>query len=172
MPYRRAPEWQISHWFNTPEPLTLARLQGRPVLALAFQMLCPGCVSHGWPQFLRVTAAFPELYAIGLHSVFEHHDVQGTPAALAVFLHEYGIDVPVGLDMPGGGAGPPLTMRAYDMKGTPTLLLIDAMGRLRRQYFGPVSDLHLGAAVAALIGEAAAGNDNPPADEFGDVGRR
>jgi hypothetical protein len=39
------------------------------------------------------------------------------------------------------------------MQGTPTLLLIDRAGRLRRQVFGHLPDLQLGAEIAALIGE-------------------
>src|SRR5690606_20270412 len=39
-----APELQVSRWFNTPAPLSLAALRGRVVVVEAFQMLCPGCV--------------------------------------------------------------------------------------------------------------------------------
>ncbi|MFJ5383729.1 TlpA family protein disulfide reductase, partial [Cupriavidus sp. CER94] len=42
------------------------------------------------------------------------------------------------------------------MRGTPTLILIDADGQLRRQYFGSVNDLTLGADIAELILEARA----------------
>jgi hypothetical protein len=45
-------------------------------------------------------------------------------------------------------------MRRYALQGTPTLLLIDAAGRLRRQTFGHVSDLQLGAEIMSLIREA------------------
>src|ERR1700761_2194689 len=48
-----APEIAVSRWFNTGTPLTLSGLRGRPVLLHAFQMLCPGCVSHGTPQTQR-----------------------------------------------------------------------------------------------------------------------
>jgi hypothetical protein len=44
-----APEIAAIRWFNS-EPLTLSALRGRVVLLHAFQMLCPGCVSHGTPQ--------------------------------------------------------------------------------------------------------------------------
>jgi hypothetical protein len=40
------------------------------------------------------------------------------------------------------------------MQGTPTLLLIDARGRLREQHFGGVEDLALGAALGGLLAEA------------------
>jgi hypothetical protein len=49
-----APEWSISSWINTPAPISLASLRGRVVVVHAFQMLCPGCVSHGIPQALAI----------------------------------------------------------------------------------------------------------------------
>lgn len=152
-----APDWQIAAWLNTPEPITLKSLRGRVVLAVAFQMLCPGCVSHGLPQAGRARATFAEddLAVIGLHTVFEHHEVQGTREALAAFLHEYRIGFPVGIDAQPGDGGPPKTMQAYQMRGTPTTLLIDRQGHLRLHEFGRPDDMRLGAALATLIGEAA-----------------
>lgn len=148
-----APEWQIQQWLNTPEPVSLAGLRGRVVLAIAFQMLCPGCVSLGLPQALRARSTFTEnnLAVIGLHTVFEHHEAQGSRAALAAFLHEYRIGFPVGIDAPAAHGGPPQTMRAYGMRGTPTTLLIDREGRLRLHHFGHLEDMELGAAIARLL---------------------
>lgn len=40
------PPWTVSHWFNTKTPATLEVLRGRAVLAVALQMLCPGCASQ------------------------------------------------------------------------------------------------------------------------------
>lgn len=92
---------------------------------------------------------------VGLHTVFEHHDAM-TPVALRAFMHEYRIGFPVGIDAPAEDAGDPLprTMRAYGMRGTPTLILIDRHGRLRRHAFGAEEDLAVGAAVATLLAEA------------------
>ena len=148
-----APEWRTTEWFNTPEPLTLASLKGRVAMVSAFQMLCPGCVAQGLPQAQRVADLFrpADVAVIGLHSVFEHHDAMG-PNALRAFLHEYRIRFPVGIDEPDG-LGLPLTMRAYEMQGTPTTLLIDREGRLRRHAFGHLADLQLGAEIMALVGE-------------------
>ncbi len=122
-------------------------------MVCAFQMLCPGCVSHGLPQAQRVAETFrPEDVAvIGLHSVFEHHEAM-TPKSLEAFLHEYRIQFPVGVDE-ADGDGIPHTMRAYAMQGTPTTVLIDREGRLRRQAFGHLPDLQLGAEIMALLGE-------------------
>lgn len=150
-----APDWQVEHWFNTPGPLALADLRNKVVLVMAFQMLCPGCVSLGIPQALRARDAFAEsdLAVIGLHTVFEHHDVQGTPAALAAFLHEYRIGFPVGIDARDPDGPLPLTMQTYRMQGTPTMLLIDRRGHLRLNRFGHLDDMRLGSVIAMLIAE-------------------
>lgn len=152
-----APEWRIARWFNTPAPLALADLRGRVVLAIAFQMLCPGCVTVGLPQALRARASFPEdaLAVIGLHCVFEHHEAQGTEAALGAFLHEYRIGFPVGVDAGAKPGALPETMQAYGMQGTPTTLLIDRRGCLRLSQFGHFEDMRLGAAIATLLAEPA-----------------
>jgi hypothetical protein len=46
-------------------------------------------------------------------------------------------------------------MAAYQMQGTPTLLLFDRQGRLRRHYLGQVDDIRIGAEIMALAIEAA-----------------
>ena len=149
-----APPLSVREWLNATEPLDLEALRGRVVLIEAFQMLCPGCVSHGLPQAKRVHETFQvkDVVVIGLHTVFEHHEAQQSAAALRAFLHEYRIPFPGGIDAPGDGTLPK-TMTAYAMQGTPTLVLIDRQGRLRAQYFGHVPDLHLGAKIMALIAE-------------------
>src|SRR3546814_18856218 len=120
-------------------------------------MLCPGCVAEALPQAQRAAASFAaaDVAVIGLHSVFEHHAAQGTPEALAAFLHEYRIGFPVAIDAHIGADGLPATMRAYAMQGTPTLLLIDRQGRLRTNHFGPLDDMRLGAANPPLLDEVA-----------------
>ncbi|HRH87065.1 MAG TPA: redoxin family protein [Rubrivivax sp.] len=152
-----APAWHTTAWLNTPQPLDLAQLRGKVVLLHAFQMLCPGCVAHGLPQAQRVAALFAEapLAVIGLHTVFEHHAAMGLES-LRAFVHEYRISFPVGVDAPASDGPIPRTMQAYAMQGTPTLVLIDAQGRLRRQVFGVHDDLLLGAELATLLAEARA----------------
>lgn len=157
---RPAPEWLTSQWFNTAGPVDLERLRGRVVVVHAFQMLCPGCVAHGIPQAQRVAELFRNapLTVVGLHTVFEHHEAM-RPESLRVFLHEYRVKFPVGVDAPGLDGDPmPRTMRAYAMQGTPTTLLIDARGRLRRQAFGVEDDLLLGAEIGMLLAEARGGS--------------
>jgi peroxiredoxin len=151
-----APAWHTTTWLNTDAPLTLEGLRGQVVVLHAFQMLCPGCVSRAIPQAQRVAQLFKDapVTVVGLHSVFEHHEAMGL-ASLRAFVHEYRVLFPVGVDAPGPGDDPlPRTMRAYAMQGTPTTVLIDARGRLRRQVFGVHDDLLLGAEIGTLLAEA------------------
>lgn len=149
-----APEIDASGWLNAAAPLSLAGLRGRVVVIEAFQMLCPGCVQHGVPQAQRIAAGFraEDVQVIGLHSVFEHHAVQGTREALEVFVHEFRIAFPVAIDRQAGRL--PATMAAYGMQGTPTLVLVDRKGNRRAQHLGAISDLELGVELGALLGEA------------------
>lgn len=149
-----APEWRSAQWFNTGSPLRLEELRGQVVVMHAFQMLCPGCVSHGTPQAQRIHDTFARegVVVVGLHTVFEHHEAM-QPVSLRAFLHEYRVSFPVGVDEPGESGGVPRTMEAYGMRGTPTLILIDRSGHLRAHAFGQAPDLAVGAAIARLLGE-------------------
>jgi len=152
----KAPELSVSEWLNTDAPITLSQLRGKVVVIEAFQMLCPGCVSHGLPQAQRISETFPkdEVIVLGLHAVFEHHDVQGSKKALEAFLHEYRIGFPVAIDAPSNNQPTPQTMAAYQLRGTPSLILIDREGNYQNQFFGEASDLALGAHIMRLIGRA------------------
>jgi peroxiredoxin len=155
-PGRPAPTWTTCEWFNTGDAVRLPDLRGKVVVLHAFQMLCPACVHHGLPQARRIHATFAAqgIAVIGLHTVFEHHAAM-TPVSLQAFLHEYRITFPVGVDAPSADERDPIpaTMRAYDMQGTPSLVLIDRNGHLRHHAFGVEDDLALGAAIAALMVE-------------------
>ena len=145
------PELETTRWLGAEAPITLKALKGRVVALVAFQMLCPGCIEHGLPQAKRIRERFnpSEVAVVGLHTVFEHHAVM-TPAALAVFQHEYKWPFPIGIDAPDSD-GIPKTMAAYEMRGTPTLLLFDRTGRLRRHYFGRPEDMLLSAEIMAMV---------------------
>lgn len=152
--FEPAPAWQATEWLNSDGPLGLERLRGRVVVMHAFQMLCPGCIGHGVPQAERIHRLFARegVAVVGMHTVFEHHDVM-TPAALRVFLHEYRITHPVGVDRAIEGERIPATMQAYAMQGTPTLVLIDKAGHRRLQHFGALDDMVVGAEVMRLVAE-------------------
>ena len=149
------PELTVSRWLNTKAPLSLAALKGRVVMLASFQMLCPGCVNHGLPQAKKFAERFDsnEVAVIGLHTVFEHHDVM-SDKALEAFAAEFRWPFPIGIDT-ADGKGMPKTMQAYEMQGTPSILLFDRQGRLRRHYLGQVDDIRLAAEIMALAIEDA-----------------
>jgi AhpC/TSA family len=158
-PGETAPPWSTTRWFNHEgEPLTPEALRGRVVVLHTFQMLCPGCVHHGLPQAQRIAKLFPstEVAVVGLHTVFEHHAAM-TPVSLQAFLYENRIGFPVGVDAPSDNPADPIpqTMRRYALQGTPSLVLIDRAGCVRRHAFGAEQDLQVGAAIATLLTEAA-----------------
>ncbi len=152
--YRQAPELIISQWFNSKDEITLAGLRGRVVVIEAFQMLCPGCVNHALPQAQNIHKMFSaeEVSVIGVHTVFEHHQAM-TPVSLEAFLHEYRISFPVGVDKVSARGNIPRTMAAYDMQGTPTTILLDKEGRIRKQKLGQEHDMLIGAEIMSLLRE-------------------
>lgn len=156
----QAPELEVSQWFNTRSPVSLSSLRGRVVVLHAFQILCPGCVMSSLPQAQRIRQSFSEndVAVIGPHSVFErHHAMQAE--ALAVFLHEYRIRYPVAVDRHDPPDAVPVTMAAYGMQGTPSLVLIDRAGQIRHQHFGVMEDLALGNKIGSIL--AAQTSDTP-----------
>lgn len=148
------PELTTAAWFNSDAPLALADLKGKVVVMAAFQQHCPGSLKHGLPQAQRMAGAFSddEVIVIGLNTPFEETDKQDK-AALEAFVDQQGLTFPVALDKTDGQAVPQ-TMDAYEIQGTPTVLIFDRQGRLRRHYLGQVDDLRIGAEVMALTIEA------------------
>ena len=167
-----APELSVQKWLNVDETLSLEKLRGKVVAIFAFQMLCPACIEHSIPQAKRVHQTFSseDVAVIGLHTVFEHHQAM-KEESLKAFLHEYRVNFPVAIDLPSDDEHDPIpqTMRTYRTQGTPTLLLFDRNGCLRKHKFGHQHDLVLGAEIMALLREesfdiALAGN---PSNNYG-----
>jgi AhpC/TSA family len=150
-----APELLVQTWFNTERPLLLSGLRGRVVVLAAFQVLCPVSISTGIPQARRIFETFEpkDVSVIGLHATFEHHDAFST-AMLKAFIHEYRLKFPIALDQPNPASPIPHTMDRYKMRGTPSLILIDRHGLVRKHAFGPVDDLRIGAEIGALTQES------------------
>ena len=146
-------------WFNTDRPLLLAGLRGRVVVLAAFQVLCPNSIANGIPQAQRIHETFApsDVAVIGLHATFEHHDAFNS-AVLKAFVHEYRLKFPIAIDQPNSASPIPQTMERYKMRGTPSLVLIDRHGLVRKHAFGSVDDLRLGAEIGALLQETDAGS--------------
>jgi len=91
-----------------------------------------------------------DLAVIGLHTMFEHHEGM-KEESLKAFIHEHHIQFAVGIDTPSVDDKDPIpkTMRSYNMGGTPTFLLIDRQGRVRKHKME--HDLMLGAELMTLM---------------------
>jgi peroxiredoxin len=150
-----APELLVQTWFNTDRPLLLSSLRGRVVVLAAFQVLCPSSIASGIPQALRIFETFEpkDVAVIGLHATFEHHDAFSA-AVLKAFIQEYRLKFPIALDQPNAASPIPHTMERYNMRGTPSLVLIDRNGHVRKHAFGAVEDLRIGAEIGALTQES------------------
>ncbi|MFT3733337.1 MAG: TlpA disulfide reductase family protein [Hyphomicrobium sp.] len=147
----RPPEISAQRWLNSDMKRTLKAEKGKVVVVAIWQLVCPGSQKFGLPQAMRLRGAFEEseVAVFGLHMPFERFDEQ-TPEKVEAYLSENGITIPVALDKPNGEELPE-TMKAYELQGTPALLLFDRQGRLRRHYLGAVDDFRLGAEVMALL---------------------
>ncbi len=152
----QAPELLVHTWFNTDQPLLLSGLRGRVIVLAAFQVLCPNSIAHGVSQAKRIFDTFSsnDVCVIGLHATFEHHDAISI-AVIKAFMHEYRLKFPIALDQPNTTGPIPLTMERYKMRGTPSLILIDKRGFVRKHAFGVVDDLRIGAEIGALTQEVA-----------------
>ncbi|MDE2306618.1 MAG: redoxin domain-containing protein [Gammaproteobacteria bacterium] len=149
-----APELSVETWFNTDRPPTLAALRGRVVVLCAFQALCPKSVAIGVPQAQRIHETFEpsDVAVLGLHATFEHHAAITRPV-IEAFIQEYRLRFPVAIDAPSDRGPIPQTMDRLRMRGTPSLVLIDRFGVIRKHAFGAVDDLRIGAEIGALAAE-------------------
>ena len=57
------------------------------------------------------------------------------------------------MDAHDPGVALPITMGRFQLRGTPSLVVIDRAGRIRVNAFGQVDDLAVGAILARLIDE-------------------
>lgn len=151
----RPPEIIAQRWLNSDKKRALKDEKGKVIVIAIWQLLCPGSQKYGLPQAMRLRRAFAEdeVTVFALHMPFEKFAEQ-TPEKVEAYLTENDITIPVALDKPDG-EGLPETMKAYELQGTPALLIYDRQGRLRRHYLGAVDDLRLGAEVMGLLIEDA-----------------
>ena len=151
--HREAPELDVIGWLNSSIPLTISRLQGKVIILHAFQMFCPACVKEGLPQLNKMYRTFDsrDVAVIGLHTVFEHHQVM-TPQALVAFCREFRYQFPIAVDRQRNPQDQlPSTMARYGLRGTPSLVLIDRQGIIRFHHFGHLDDLVLGGIIGQMI---------------------
>ena len=76
-----------------------------------------------------------------------------TKQALKVFVHEYRLGFPIGIDIAAESGSIPRTMDKYQLQGTPSLVLIDQSGRIRLKHLGQLSDMQVGNAIGQLLAQ-------------------
>lgn len=134
----RAKQLIIDRWINCDNSYTLDVFSPKVKIIHAFQMLCPGCVYIGIPQTVKLFEKFhgnKGITIVGVHTVFENHHAM-TPEALTVFVNEWKIPFPVGIDKHIGDNWMPETMKSYSLQGTPSMIIIDHLGEVRLLHFG------------------------------------
>ncbi|MEO1283083.1 MAG: TlpA disulfide reductase family protein [Pseudomonadota bacterium] len=145
------PKWIASHWFNCEQPVSLEALSGRVIALVFFQTHCNGSRQHALPQAQRLFEVFDQsqLAVVGLNAPFENKASQ-TPSSVEAFVKANRLGFPIGIDALEE-SGLPHTMGAYEVQGTPAVLMFDRDGRLRRHYLGGVDDMRLSAEITAFI---------------------
>lgn len=148
------PELSTETWLNTEPGTSLKAMHGKVVVVAAFHMACQGSLEHGVPQAIRLSRSFEsgEVQVVLLHTGV---GMPMTAKKIAEFVSANEIVLPVAIDAAGPRPkqDPPRTMEAYAIRGTPSLLIFDRQGRLRRKYFGQVDDFRLGAEIMAFAVE-------------------
>lgn len=133
----KATPLKVQKWLNAPDEYSLDVSANKIKVIHAFQMLCPGCVYHGIPQTVELYNKLqgPDIDIVGLHTVFENHHAM-VEESLKVFIKEWRLPFPVGIDQHINGRSLPETMREYQLQGTPTTIVIDQSGEVLVKYFG------------------------------------
>lgn len=146
------PELDVAFWLNVDETPTLEKLKGRVVVLFAFQTHCQASVEHALPQARRLAEGLDprQVFVLGLNTPFENKEAQ-TREALEKFVVEQELVFPVALDRSTANSDVTATMAAYELQGTPSVLIFDRQGRLRRAYYGEATDIRLAAEIMGFV---------------------
>ena len=63
------PTWQVTT-LDDGQAVDLAQYQGKPTLAIFFNIGCHGCMTRGLPVAQNIREQYPELNVVGIHSSF------------------------------------------------------------------------------------------------------
>lgn len=125
----KAPEWRVSHWINTPEPLSLHDLRGRVVLVDFWDYTCINCL-HTLPYLIAWHKRYADcgLTIVGIHA--PEFTFAKDPALIGQAVRDCGIPYPVGLDN---------EFRTWDLyanRAWPAKYLIDPDGYVVAYHYG------------------------------------
>lgn len=142
-------------WLNVAAPLPLAALRGRVVILDFWTEGCINCI-HIVPTLRRVEQRFPDrVVVVGVHSPKFQNEQD--PASVASAIQRYGIRHPVVND-------PKMAIwRDYQVRGWPTLVLLDAAGAIAGRVESEPDPDAFERMVQALVDQAASGGTLRPA---------
>ncbi len=135
-------------WLNTPKPIELESLRGHVVVLDFWTYACINCL-HVLPDLKRLEKKFAgqPLLIIGVHS--GKFDLEKQPAQIRAALQRYGVEHPVAVDSQFE------IWNAYGVEAWPTLVFIDARGRIARRFRGEPKLSELENTAQRLLSEAA-----------------
>lgn len=154
---RAAPQWDILEWIGG-NGGNVDQHRGKVIVIDFFQLWCPGCnkfsgplMSH-WQKKYAASIASGDMALVKIHTVFEGHNYQ-TVRKLRSYIQEKGITIPVGVDRHRDGDRIPITMRRYQTRGTPEMVIIDRTGVIRFQHIGYFDHEKVEILLAKLLGK-------------------
>ncbi len=148
----KAPDFpDASQWLNS-ERISLDELRGEIVALLFFRLSCGNCLPllpfvDSWLQ----TYGPLGLTVIGVHT--PQYDFEASPANVRIFVEDHLVAWPVILDNESK------TWSAYQIEAWPTIVLVDAEGRIRYRHTGEHAYASTEDSIRDLIQETSPGVD-------------
>jgi peroxiredoxin len=155
-PENAAPDFTLTQ--PPGQPLTLSDFRGKPTIINFWATWCPPCRRE-----LPALEAAYQMYQdqIGFVAV----DVKEDAATVAAFVEELGLTFPVAIDPDGR-----VSDVAYEVRGLPTTLFVDAQGVVVARHVGPLDEATIESYLTPLLALPAVTAGPPaPAVEGGQV---
>lgn len=129
-----AGKWETRDWYQLPEgktSLDVTDFRDKVLYLYFFQSWCPGCHRVGFPVLQTVHKRFsndPQVAFVAIQTTFEGHQIN-TADKLREVASRYQLNIPLGQSLETDGT--PAIMRQYRSGGTPWVIIVDRLGKVR-----------------------------------------